>query len=264
MAVTVSAESDISRRITRSSIKDVDFPSSPAAATTPTKSSKKSKSKKKVKFQDPPTKDEVEVKQNNSLISDEGIDMSFSPPSIPASITRPVHKLASQWSYWYSAKNKKVNWSKNQLLICHMSTVEDFWHCYNQVKMASKLPAGQSYSVFKKGIVPDWEDKANVNGGRWMVNFEKTERATSLDQRWMEVLLMSLGEHMDPCVNGVQVCLRGVQDRVEVWVNNTANLRGVAEVGRKLKEHLGVGAVKVVFSIHAEEKEGFKGPCLMI
>ena len=68
--------------------------------------------------------------------------------------------------------------------------------------MASKLPAGQSYSVFKKGIVPDWEDKANVNGGRWMVNFEKTERATSLDQRWMEVLLMSLGEHMDPCVNG--------------------------------------------------------------
>ena len=53
-------------------------------------------------------------------------------------------------------------------------------------------------------------------------------------------------------------------DRVEVWLEKTSNMREVAEVGRKVKQQLGFGSIKIEFSIHMEEKEGFKGPCLMI
>ena len=65
-------------------------------------------------------------------------------------------------------------------------------------------------------------------------------------------------------IPGVQVCVRGKEDRVEVWLGNTADMREVAAVGRKIKMQLGQGLAKMEFSIHNEEKEGFKGPCLMI
>ena len=196
-----------------------------------------------------------------------------------------------------------------------MATVEEFWHCYNQVglmwdylkflklkfelfalflriliigyqvKLASKLPCGHTYAVFKQGTMPDWEDAANVEGGRWMMSFEKSERSSRLDERWMEALLMTLGNHLSqiitgrtlkrPCVfvflptypwsyKGVQVCVRGKQDRVEVWVGDISNMREVAGVGRRIKQQLGLGLAKMEFSIHTEEKEGFKGPCLTI
>ena len=91
---------------------------------------------------------------------------------------------------------------------------------------------------------------------------------------------MALGNHLNSAVtgissditdsltkiafSGVQVCVRGKEDRVEVWLGKTTDMREVAAVGRKIKMQLGQGLVKMEFSIHNEEKEGFKGPCLMI
>jgi len=260
MGTQTSEEIETTRRITRAALKSEPEKSSTSPLKPKKSSGKKSKSKK-VKFQEP--KQEV-CNKNTSLVSDEGIDMSYTPHlNLPASISRPQHKLRHSWSYWYSSKNKKNSWSQNQNLICTMATIEDFFHCHNQVKLASKLPAGHTYAVFKKGIVPDWEDKANVDGGRWMISYDRKERFTNLDDRWMEALLMALGEHMHKCVTGIQVCVRGNVDRVEVWLEKT-NMREVAEVGRKVKQQLAIGATKMEFSIHMEEKEGFKGPCLMI
>ena len=71
-----------------------------------------------------------------------------------------------------------------------------------QVKLASKLPCGHTYAVFKQGTMPDWEDAANVEGGRWMLSFEKNERSSRLDERWMEALLMTLGDHLSQIITG--------------------------------------------------------------
>ena len=74
-----------------------------------------------------------------------------------------------------------------------------------QVKLASKLPCGHTYAVFKQGTMPDWEDAANVEGGRWMLSFEKSERSSRLDERWMEALLMTLGNHLSQIITGRNV-----------------------------------------------------------
>ena len=138
-----------SRRVTRSALQnglmDSPLPTSVKSTT------RRSKPKKKVKFVEPSSDDKV---KNTSLVSDEGIDMSFTPYlSLPQTISRPVHKLKQvnrlkktfihtflcdtivlqQWSLWYSSKNKKASWNENQHMICTMATIEDFWHCYNQV-----------------------------------------------------------------------------------------------------------------------------------
>ena len=185
------------------------------------------RNKKKVKFEDSIEVDETKIPQNLSvsIISDEGIDMNFSPISESLStILKPRHPLPHSWTFWYSSGNKRLSWKQNQKKISSIATIEDFWLAYNQAKLASDLPAGYTYSVFRSGILPDWEDLGNREGGRWMVSFDKKERKEMLDNRWLEVLYMLLGEQVEEGANktvvGAEACVRKKGDRLKVWVGN--------------------------------------------
>ena len=70
--------------------------------------------------------------------------------------------------------------------------------------------------------------------------------------------------YCDYSVLGVEVAVRKKMDRLELWLGSTTDLKLVTEVGRKLKAQLGTGKSRIKFSIHGEEKEGVKGPSLMI
>ena len=73
---------------------------------------------------------------------------------------------------------------------------------YFQIQPCSLLKAGQSYSVFKAGVTPDWEDPANKAGGRWLLSFHTEEREVLLDQRWLDLLISVLGGRMGDIVTG--------------------------------------------------------------
>ena len=66
--------------------------------------------------------------------------------------------------------------------------VEDFWALYNHIELASRLAAGCDYSLFKEGVKPMWEDDRNKKGGRWLINLDKKQRASCLDNFWLEVV----------------------------------------------------------------------------
>eukprot|EP00092_Neocalanus_flemingeri_P001946 GFUD01002077.1.p1 GENE.GFUD01002077.1~~GFUD01002077.1.p1 ORF type:complete len:250 (-),score=80.02 GFUD01002077.1:79-828(-) len=232
---------------------------------------KKIRNMKKVKFDDIPSEEERSMK-NLSMVSDEGIDMAFSPLrlslSIPFTILKPQHPLPNSWSFWYSAGNRHLSWKKNQIKVSTVATIEDFWQTYSQVQPASCLPIGHTYSVFRAEILPDWEDAANMEGGRWMVNCPKVEREDRLDTRWMEMLFMMVGEHTKEfagLVIGAEACVRKQGDRLEVWVKDVGMMRGVVGVGRMVKSKLGLDTSKrIKFSTHKEDKEGVKGPRLSL
>jgi translation initiation factor 4E len=251
------------RRITRAALEVVEKPS--------VEVTKKRKSKKKVQFEDS-VEDENKILRilSVSVVSDEGIDMTFSPlPESHSSILKPRHPLPHSWTFWYSAGNKRLSWKQNQKKISSVATIEDFWLTYNQVKLASDLPAGYTYSVFRSGILPDWEDVGNREGGRWMASFDKKERKELLDNRWLEVLYMLLGEQVEEgggkIVVGAEACVRKKGDRLEVWVGDVDSMEGVVKTGRMLKSKLMMGAEdKIEFSLHREEKEGEEGVKLML
>jgi len=224
---------------------------------------KKAKAKKVVKFVDPNSS----VIHNSSVATDEGIDLSFSvcpSASIPASIARPHHALSKAWAFWFSSGNKRASWNQNQIPLASLFTVEEFWSLYNKVQPCSLLSPGQSYSVFRAGVQPDWEDPANCSGGRWMISFATEEREERLDQRWLDLLICVLAGRAGNIVTGAEVCVRRKVDRLELWLGAVTDLHQVTEVGRKMKALVGSRNSKMKFSIHGEEKEGVKKPCLMI
>merc|ERR1719154_255026 len=229
--------------------------------------SKKSKSRKTVKFNE--KKSASLDNKNISVTSDEGIDVSYTPLStIPKVIQRPQHHLKTSWTFWYSAGNKNLSWEQNQVKISTVSTIEQFWFLTSQLKPPSNIPTGHTYSLFRGGILPDWEDVANVEGGRWIITCTKVEREASLDSRWLEVLFMLVGEHIGESssqVNGAEACVRTKGDRLEVWIKDIKMIKEVLDVGRKVKNKLGLDASrKIKFALHKEDKEGVKGPRLAL
>ena len=85
--------------------------------------------------------------------------------------------------------------------------MEDFWALYNHIELSSKLSAGCDYSLFKEGVKPMWEDDKNRRGGRWVINLNKSQRATFLDNFWLEVMLCLIGEAFDEHSKHVSPCL---------------------------------------------------------
>lgn len=42
-----------------------------------------------------------------------------------------------------------------------------------------------------------WEDDYNKQGGRWLINLDKKQRMTCLDNFWLEVMLCLIGESFE-------------------------------------------------------------------
>ncbi|KAJ1528714.1 hypothetical protein ONE63_007107 [Megalurothrips usitatus] len=154
------------------------------------------------------------------------------------------HPLHSNWTLWYFEKNNSKSWEDNQREITSFNTVEDFWSLYNHIKLPSELRVGCDYSLFKKGIMPMWEDQANRAGGRWLINLDRKQRETDLDRFWLEILLCMVGEAFDEHsddICGAVVNVRGKVDKIAVWTADGQTSNTVLAIGRKLKERLNLG-----------------------
>ena len=76
------------------------------------------------------------------------------------------HPLENAWTLWFFKNDRSKKWEEMQSPVLTVRTVEDFWSLYHHIELASLLPAGTDYSLFKEGIFPDWEDRRNKEGGR--------------------------------------------------------------------------------------------------
>jgi len=153
------------------------------------------------------------------------------------------HPLQNTWTLWFFKNDKQKQWEENQRAIISFNTVEDFWALYNHIELASRLPSGCDYSLFKEGMKPMWEDSHNRQGGRWLINLDKKNRSTCLDNFWLEVMLCLIGETFDSesiLVNGAVVNVRNRGDKISVWTCETKPQESVVRIGQVLKRRLGI------------------------
>jgi len=236
------------------------------------------KVKKNVKFDQPEPDPEPEPEGNESkgtekfsgfdLYGEASIQDALFSPLTPSFLLKSRHPLAHPWTFWYSSGNKDLTWEQNQVRLCTVTSVEEFWFILKQVQPPSNIPAGYTYSVFRGDILPDWDHENNKEGGRWMASFPKSQRQEMLDMRWMEVLVMLMGDHVgqmgSKLITGAEVCVRKNGDRLEVWVANM-EMMGIIEIGRLMRDKLQLDPKeKIQFSIHNEEVQSKSGSKLVM
>ncbi|XP_045136591.1 eukaryotic translation initiation factor 4E-like [Portunus trituberculatus] len=166
------------------------------------------------------------------------------------------HPLQNTWTLWFFKIENNRTWEDCQMEIASFNTVEDFWALYNHIESASHLKLGCDYSMFKQGIKPMWEDEHNCRGGRWLINLNKQQRATELDNFWLEVLLLMIGEafaeHSDE-VCGAVVNVRSKGDKIGVWTADVKKGESILKIGHVLKERLNIPRhVTIGFQAHKD------------
>merc|ERR1712087_425163 len=111
------------------------------------------------------------------------------------------------------------NWQQNVKKIVSFSSVEDFWCLFNNLVKPSRLAVGGNYHLFKDGIMPAWEDPANENGGKWVLELPRTDN--SLNKVWMYTVLAMIGENFPDSneICGAVVSLRPKKNRSALWTS---------------------------------------------
>merc|ERR1712048_80805 len=127
----------------------------------------------------------------------------------------------------------------------------------NRLEVSSELPEGASYSIFKEGIFPGWEDPRNQDGGRWIISLNSNSKF--LDTKWLEIVLFLIGEHADQHahqINGAVVCIRQRgYAKLEVWLADASHKESILNIGRQVKEILRMDSSSTIyFSVHKDKK----------
>merc|ERR1712194_627098 len=100
------------------------------------------------------------------------------------------------------------SYEDNMAKLCEFATIEDFWRLWNNIPKPSAIfydgrtkkkfkdRTVESFSLFKKGVKPEWEDAANRTGAEWFCR--KTFPMPQLDSFWQDLVLGMVGETIDP------------------------------------------------------------------
>jgi len=152
------------------------------------------------------------------------------------SFSGPKHPLRNSWTLWYDAQltngKRPSQWGENMKEVYSFSTVEDFWRMYNNLALASQIQNGCSFSLFKKGISPKWEDPKNEKGGKWTAVIPKNK---PLDTMWLWMMLACIGEVLedeaDDQICGAIVNIRKGQDKLNLWTRDADASDALARMG---------------------------------
>ncbi|KAG8928053.1 hypothetical protein FRC02_007416 [Tulasnella sp. 418] len=142
-------------------------------------------------------------------------------------------------------------------VIGEFNTVEGFCRYFNWLKPPSQLERNSNYHMFKDGIKPMWEDKANANGGKWVLTMKSNPAL--LDRCWSWLTMALVGEELDERdeICGAVVSLRAKIDRIQLWLRMKDDIERINSIGKKLVKLLdlaGESGIGLEFQYNTEDR----------
>lgn len=136
-------------------------------------------------------------------------------------------------AHFYTAHGEQYNSSYKEVM-SSVDTVELFWRTWNNLPKIRDM-VGSTYvqlnhksvngfSIFEKGVLPEWEDKENKNGcelwSRFTVPLEQAEHL------WMNVCLLIVGGSLSESVTGARFIVKSFKQgrmnaKLEIWLRTS-------------------------------------------
>ena len=67
------------------------------------------------------------------------------------------------------SKQEEKEFFEKIIKIADVENMSEFWQVFQHLKKPNQCPIGTDYHIFKKGIIPMWEDEKNKHGGKLSV-----------------------------------------------------------------------------------------------
>ena len=180
-----------------------------------------------------------------------------SVPNLPT--PSDIHPLNRHWTLSVHGDGyTKLNFINNISPIYTMTSVEDFWGVWYNLKTPAQLdpPHGRSFSLFENGIIPAWEDAAHANGSKVSFRlYPRNVRTETLVQTWRNLQLLCIGECFganSADVTGVYLSVKRNFWKFQVWMRTDGWGGSGREMADALRRHLPISKQG-----HAFEYESF-------
>lgn len=172
-----------------------------------------------------------------------------------SSSSSPAHSLHTHWSLYYDSKKTQKPgqaWLDSLVHAHTVGSVEEFWAMVCTVKKPSQIELqshpNPNYHFFRKGIKPQWEDEANKEGGRFMINLVREDDLKNMDFFWEETLMALVGEYLDDddLITGAVFSKRRGLFRISIWTKHTEKTApegALLKMAKKLRHTLGLKEV---------------------
>jgi hypothetical protein len=201
----------------------------------------------------------------DSSISDDEEISDVGTLVIPKKISENLYPLKNIWVMYDHTKSDSDTYEASTRMISEFNNVINFWQIFNNYPSPSKLFNNGIYrpimkcldgdkeissiSVFKKGILPKWEDPVNKFGAEFSKRkFNKKDGLKELDTNWIDILMACIGCVVDQSVTGVRVVdssapklneNTGIMEfkviyRIELWFDNIAKKQIIEEQFKNL------------------------------
>lgn len=133
------------------------------------------------------------------------------------------------WVWYIHFQCASVNYGTSYQRIGDFNTMSEFWKLYNNIPDVGSVHDGTvrlekqsvvAYSVFRHGVLPQWEDATNIAGSEWGCR-ESLNRAF-FQTLWNDYLFAAIGELIPHCV-GIRAINKSNKNRglhkIEVWMD---------------------------------------------
>jgi len=162
------------------------------------------------------------------------------------------------FAFWFSYIPNKVKLSKEDYesgikILGSFSTIEDFWSYYQHMVRPEKLPGGCKFALFQEGIKPAWEDKANDEGGSFVLRI-KRQYSNII---WEDLMLSYIGEQCqyndDIC--GLYLSSKANEANISIWTRKIDQTKKES-IEKWIKETLGFDdKTEIEYKLHPKHGE---------
>ena len=105
---------------------------------------------------------QAQAKNPNQIQNHQYYNMAYFNP-ITFSCSLNTHSVKK---YKMKPIEKEEDFLEKIIKIADVSNINEFWEVFQHLVKPNQCPVGSDYHIFKKGIVPMWEDKLNKDGGK--------------------------------------------------------------------------------------------------
>jgi len=137
--------------------------------------------------------------------------------SVAADAKKKDPKLSTTWVLYEQSTASKFGARE----VLKISTVKQFWSCWNHLPQPSHLLEGKRWArtengkkdyingfmIFKDGIKPEWEDDQNSAGGHFQLELKPDLGGGMIDELWNNVVLGTIGDLIEPAdmITGIRL-----------------------------------------------------------
>jgi translation initiation factor 4E len=154
--------------------------------------------------------------------------------------------LESPWVLWQNVSDESTaqSWGSDLVEVGEVASIPQFLYMLDEIKKAG-VENLSSMRLFRKGVKPMWEDEANVNGGRLIIDIPIFSR-TGIDTVWERTMAFCISNEVD----GICGCVcteKSPVYKISIWIGSE---QGHEDILRKWQEKLPLEKTSIYFCSH--------------